>query len=682
MFAGTAEVLEIEIPVQVTDRDGRPVRGLGAESFEIYDEGRRQEITGVRAVDLELLPADEGLHRLERELPPAARRRLLLLFDVSFSDPMSITRARAAAQRFVLDSLHPTDLVAVAVHSLERGARLLVTFTSDRARVARAIDALGSPEYLNPGLARDPLRFINDAAAGPEPGTGGAPGSASGTPVDEAALASERVARAERAFARHQISAWSRSLGETAEHLDSVRGRKHVVLFSAGFDGRLLFGHQPSADDVALTRNRRLVESGQLGGVDLSQIYGDPKLQRDLGEMIGRLRRADCVIQAVDVAGLTAGDARAERDRDVDQDALFFIANETGGSLLTDVNDLRNQLDRVLRQSEVTYLLSFQPSDARLEGRYHRLKIKGPKGTRLSYREGYFEPREFAGLHPLEKSLLASDAITGAKPRDDVVFDVIAVPFRGAPEVAYVPVILEIDGPSLMAGTEGDTLPLEIYAYPTDDQGRMPTYFSRALDIDLRRGGDALRRGGVKYYGHVILETGDYLLRVLVRNGETGATGVRTIEVAVPRFDAEGFLLPPFFMETPGQWLMVREAHDLTGGGGTTVYPFTVGGEPFIPAARPALARRQEARLCLVAYGMGHGDLALEAEVTASDGSAVTGGRLALVERTVTGVEGLDKLLASFSPRDLKPGAYTLRVALADPASGTVRTSSAPFVVH
>ncbi len=680
-FEDTTQVLEVEIPVNVMTRDGRPVRDLEATDFAIFDNGVRQEITGFRRVDFELL---EGKDRqsMEKELPAAARRRLFLLFDFSFSDPVSITRARNAARRFVLESLHPTDLVAVAVHSLEQGAQLLVTFTSDRAQVVRAIDTLGLAEYSRAGRTYDPLRFIIDPAADPElhsPGAGGTDANNQQL-IDHLAIIGERMARTERAFARNQISSWSRSLGEMAEHLDSVQGRKHVVLFSEGFDGRLLLGRQASADDEDLARSQQSAEAGQVWRIDTDQLYGNAKLKTDIQKMIEQFRRADCVIEAVDIAGLTADAPSATRAHNVGQDALFFIANETGGSLLEDANDLTNQLQGVLRRSQVTYLIAFQASDVEFEGRYHRLKVKGPRGTRLSHRDGYFEPREYQTLHPLEKSLLASDAIASAKPRDDIALEVVAVPFRGAPTVAYVPVIVEIDGPSLIAGTRGEILPLEIYAYPTDSKGGMPAYFSRFLELDLGHGTEILNGSGVKYYGHVVLETGEYLLRVLVRNSETGATGVKSVAVSVPKFDEEQIFLQPLFMETPDQWLMVREQSEAPEGD-QRIYPFTVNGEPFVPAARPALTLRAEAQLCLITYGMGRDDLVLDGQVVTREGNTVEGGRIQLVERTVTGVRGLDKLVASFQPRGLGAGEYMLKVALTDSASGSVQVGTVPFKI-
>src|SRR4030095_8035507 len=106
-------------------------------------------------------------------------------------------------------------------------------------------------------------------------------------------------------------------------------------------------------------------------------------------------------------------------------------------------------------------------------------------------------------------------------------------------------------------------------------------------------------------------------------------------------------------MEDRQKWLLVREQQ---GGGGlqqSVVYPFTVGGEPYVPAARPVLRREQPARLCLVAYNLAKGDLAVKGGGVAANGRASPAGKLSKVERTATGIQGLDKLVATFDPSGL-----------------------------
>jgi hypothetical protein len=111
------------------------------------------------------------------------------------------------------------------------------------------------------------------------------------------------------------------------------------------------------------------------------------------------------------------------------------------------------------------------------------------------------------------------------------------------------------------------------------------------------------------------------------------------------------------------------------------VYPFIVNGEPYVPSAKPVLHSADQARLCLVAYNLGSGDVAVNAQVTGSDGKAMSGGRIDLVERTATGIPGVDKLIATFEPTGLAAGQYVLRVGVRDPATGTEEMSSLPFEV-
>jgi hypothetical protein len=261
---------------------------------------------------------------------------------------------------------------------------------------------------------------------------------------------------------------------------------------------------------------------------------------------------------------------------------------------------------------------------------------------------------------------------------------VLLAPFRATPQWAYVPVILEIDGATLLAGQRGDRLQVEIYAYATDERGEMRGFFAQEIGLDVSRGParEQVAQTGLKYYGHLELAPGSYRVRTLVRNAETGRTAVAVSPVSIPRYEeAQAVVLPPFFPEPSGRWLMVRERQD-GGQAGSTVYPFTINGEPYVPAARPEIGPGQDARFCLVAYNLGKGDLDLGGEVLDETGIPIPGADLSLVERTATGIEGYDKLLANLRIADLAAGDYTLRVSLTDRATGRTEANSIAFSVQ
>ncbi|MGH9362822.1 MAG: VWA domain-containing protein [Thermoanaerobaculia bacterium] len=688
-FEERQEVVVVEVPVNVTDRDGGPVRGLTAADFEVYDEGKLQKITGAEVVDLQML-SGESSAQVVQQLPSSQRRHFLLLFDLSFSTPSAILRARVAARDFVLESLHPADLAAVATFSLEDGPRLIVTFTPDRAQLARAIDTLGvRGKDALAGLHLDPLRFLitppSSDLSGPEGREADSRvdirANTEGELFEHLTIIMTQMDRNQRSFDRSRISAYSRALGDVARSLDSVRGRKHVVLFSEGFDSRLLIGRQPESLDEEQQRDLLNAQRGMVHLVDSDQMYGNVGMLNDLEKMVEQFRRADCVIQAVDIGGLRAGAEVRATTANVGQDSLFLMANPTGGELFKDANDLGRQLDRVLQRSAVTYVLTFQPSELKLDGAYRRLRVKlknEARGLHLAHRAGYYRPRPFQDLHPLEKQLLASDAIASAAPADGLAIEVLAAPFRASERSSYVPVIVEIDGPSLLAGHDSDRLAVEIYAYVTDAKGEMRDFFTQMVGLDVGKNRQALNRTGIKYYGHLELAPGDYRVRVLVRNGRSGRTAVKSIPLTVPPYDSkQAIALPPFFLEQPGRWLLVREQSREE----SVVYPFTVNGDPYIPAVKPALRGGDDSRFCLVAYNLPAGELELEGKVLDAAGREVAGGRLQLVERTVTGISRLDKLLATFKPGGLEAGQYKLQVAIRQPGNSPLSTSSIPFSV-
>jgi VWFA-related protein len=154
-FSQSTEVTVVEVPVQVL-RDGKPVRGLKPEDFEVYEGRSKQPVTGFETLDLTAAPATP---EAARRVPMSARRRFVLLFDLGFSSPAQMARAREAAKGLLHGSFHPTDLVAIAAYLPAKGPQLLLGFTPDHQLVESVIDRLSPVQSFAQGfrVTADPL---------------------------------------------------------------------------------------------------------------------------------------------------------------------------------------------------------------------------------------------------------------------------------------------------------------------------------------------------------------------------------------------------------------------------------------------------------------------------------------------------------------------------------------------
>jgi VWFA-related protein len=693
-FTESTEVLVVEVPVQVL-RGGEPVRGLTAADFELWEGREKQTITGFEVLDLTAAgPAAPGAER-QTVVPPSARRRFLLLFDLSFSEPKSIEKARQAALSLVA-GLHPTDLVGVATFQASRGADLVLGFTPDRQQLETALDQLGtaakSADPLRLVMSQSPSDFVRETLGAIEGGgpTGGGKrgGSDSENPtaaevsfVDNLIRESERT---QQAAQKNNITELSESVGELARMLAGIQGRKHVVFLSEGYDSRFLYGTQ-DADEVA--RMDDASQNGEIWRVDSNTRYGSTKLVKVVDLMLDQLRRADCVIQAVDIAGMRAPGEEGYRAATADrQDGLFVLADSTGGELYSNFNDLSEAMESLLERNSVTYVLSYQPAKVRHDGGFHKLRVelrssseKTNRGAQIVHRPGYYAPKPFAEQAALERTLDTASQLTSGRAGGSIPVDVLAAPFARPGGKAYVPVLIEADGTGLLSGQKDEgVLPAEVYVYAFDGNGQVQDFFARSLGLDLGKVGPALRHSGLKMFGDLDLPAGSYSLRVLVRNGATGATSLRVVPLEVPAFTEAGpVLLPPFFPEPADRWLLVREnaapPKDVD-------YPFMDRRSPFIPAAHPDLRSGEEARLSLVGWHLQPGDLQAEALILTAEGAAAGTGEIRVLERQIGGDGGPDRIAAGFRPPPLAPGDYHLLVTLTGP-TGATQASTAEFTI-
>jgi hypothetical protein len=250
---------------------------------------------------------------------------------------------------------------------------------------------------------------------------------------------------------------------------------------------------------------------------------------------------------------------------------------------------------------------------------------------------------------------------------------VIAAAFPQPGNMAYVPVLIEVDGTGLLAGSEQAVL--ELYAYALRPDGTVAAHFNQNLGLDPAKIGDKVRASGVKYWGHVMLPPGDYSLRVLARNTQTGRSALRVTPVSVPLAGAEPVLAAPLFPEPQDAWLLIPEAQRPN-----VAFPFMMGEAPFIPAARPKLPRQGTTTLQLVGYNLPQGRLVGGARLVGADGATVPGATLRLGGRQDAPDGGPSRVAAELETSGLAPGVYTLVVTLGA-EGGAAETAALPVVV-
>ncbi|HEV8237847.1 MAG TPA: VWA domain-containing protein [Thermoanaerobaculia bacterium] len=676
-YSEAAEVVVVEVPVQVI-AGGEPVRGLTAANFELYDGRKKVPVTGFEMLDVASAPASGAAV----DVPASARRHFMLLFDLTFSDPTSLLRAREAAKN-VLRTLHATDLVGVSTYSAATGPQMILGFTPDRAQAAAAIETLGLPKFFN--RAADPLRLVitPDVPTIMEPSIQGRGTGAKEERDAELKEALDKMSalssRSERNVDQMIVRNMTTQFTDLARTMAAVDGRKYVVLLSEGFDSSLVTGSGNSNGNNDLNNQVDSAGSldvpmGDVGGFGSDETFGDTRTQNSLEKMLTEFRRADCQIQAVDIGGLRAlaGEGRLEANG---RESLLTMAKDTGGELFENFNDLAAAMGAMLRRTGVTYVLTFQPEGLKPDGEFHKLRVElknAPGGARVVSRPGYYAPRPFKEQTPLQKALEAADSVMGQEG-GSIDAAVLAAPFAAKGNSAYVPIVVEVGGQSLLAGKQESALPVEIYVYAIDEGGAVQGYRTQSLALDVAKSEALLRQSGLKFFGHLDLPPGKYAIRTLVRNSTTGASSLRVNEVVVPAA-GEPALLPPFFPEAAGRWLVVRET--LAQGEAQPPYPFMLSGAPFIPASRPLLAAGQAANVVLQGYNLG-GDLTAKVEVLGADGTVQPGGVLELgkasgsAPRVVTG---------TFKAPQLRPGEYRLRVTVTDGA-GKSATSVGAFAV-
>ena len=445
-FVDSVDVQVVEVDVVVTDRKGRPVKGLVRDDFELYVDGEPVEIANFResaitaveertgrrnrtrtALRTEARPgaAEEGALTVvfyldDPNLFPPHRTRLLRRLEAAV-EPWRALEARFMLARFVhrLEVLVPPtgdlDAILAGAASVPKGSPRAVQ-NGERARlfaVGRLIDSYET-------CARMPsCRPCMDN-------------------WDEMLAVARQYAAQQATNAAIAVD----GLADLVTTLAGVPGRTAVVHVTDGLPQRpgisvldflgneLCSDLRPSAPGETMSEMTQYDESRRFNRI---AAHANANRVTFYGLDAAGLRSA-----AADISLDNPGRAPSFRNVSLRamnaQSGLQILARETGGKALTNANDLAILLDDVSKQFAASYSLGFVAGERNLDRERQIRVLLAPgaaKGRRIAYRRTYRDK-------PLDERLaerLLSVAYLGAEENPLGA----SVEFGGAQPLAEAP---------------------------------------------------------------------------------------------------------------------------------------------------------------------------------------------------------------------------------------------------
>ena len=372
----------IQIDVTVTDKKGNPVKDLKPEEVEIYENGKKQDISNfsfISSVKEKTVETPGKSQPANIPIPPPTvrpeqvRRTIALVVDdltLSFESTYYVNRA---LKKFVDEQMQDGDLVAIIRTGAGIGA--LQQFTTDKRQLYAAIEKVRWNPIGNGGIgAFAPIQSSLDDAAN----------QTEASEEDEEAInqsVSSPESFRESIFATGTLGA----INYIVRGMQELPGRKSVMLFSDGF---------------------ALFTKSENGFVDSSRVLDSLK------KLVDSANRASVVIYTMDARGLTitgltaadnVGGKSAEQieqslsDRRTKlfdtQEGLTYLAKQTGGFALINNNDLSGGVRRML-DDQSYYLIGYEPEDELFDPqkrRFNKLEVKVKReGVNVRYRSGFF----------------------------------------------------------------------------------------------------------------------------------------------------------------------------------------------------------------------------------------------------------------------------------------------------
>src|SRR5271156_6857510 len=581
----------VRIDVEVTDKSGKPIKGLKQDQFIITDDGKRQSISTFLYSDIESIEtagsedAKPIVVPVDNEGPNAPnaeaigdqlrdRRLIVLFFDMTSMQPDDLIRAHDAADKFVKQQMTKADVVALVAFSTK--LTVLVNFTNDRAA-------------LQKGVAQLTANSSNDLSS----------------PLYAAAANGEYDVQ-EYTGAAFTPDETEFNVFNTDQKLAAVEGLANVL---AGFPGR-----------------KALVEF--TGGI--TQTGEENRTQ--LRAATDAANRADVSIYSIDSRGLFAappgGDATTNAatgtslftgasvfhqtdQREDSRDTLATLSTDTGGKAFFDLGDLSDAFPAIQRDNGGYYLVGYNLGpDVKHDGRWRAIRVKvNVPGAHVRYRDGYYAPRDFQHLEKEDRDQQLADAINSDHPVVELPVAVETGVFRVSSTQAYVPIAAKIASSALDWAQKHNKqhaefdFAVEVRAVPSSQiVAQLRDTITVNLDAEHF---EQVRHSNLLYQGGVVLAPGNYRLKFVARENESGKIGTFEQNLVVPAAQPEKVTLSSVLLSS--QLVPIEKSSEVaTKGQGVRAKisssPLDMEGQRIIPSVTNYFTQGQTLYVFLQAY--------------------------------------------------------------------------------
>lgn len=523
----------IQLDVSVTDPKGKPITDIRRDEIEIYENGKKQDLSGFRFVSsvretVANTPVDKNAPPLPPSLtrPENVRRTIALVVDDLSLSFESAYQTRRSLKKFVDDQMQEGDLVAIVRTGAGIGA--LQQFTSDKRILYAAIERVKWNPLGSGGISA--FAPIESTLAGQEEETPD-PGGEDGPQTRDGAKVLDDFRT--QGFVTGTLGA----LRYIVTGMAVLPGRKSVIMYSDGFS---------------------IFETNENGQQETSQVLDF------LRAMIDEANRASVVFYTVDARGLqTAGFTAADSISNTGpeamnaqssarraqlyntQEGLSFLADETGGFAIKNNNDLIGGVAKILNDQSY-YLIGYEPDDDTFDPakrKFNKLEVKVlRKDAVVRYRSGFFNTANVAKtvfnttmtpVAQLETALISPFAVNGIDLRLNALF---AIDEKNS---AYVRSLLHVDASDLKFEDQPDgskTAVFDVLAMSFGDNGLPVDTLGKTYTLNAK--GETLRRiqseGFVYHFVFPVKKPGPFQFRVAIRDVKSGTLGSASQFVEVP----------------------------------------------------------------------------------------------------------------------------------------------------